>query len=150
MPNTLASPAVSALLARLFTEADAKDPAVLASIQKEANARYGGQRYHPSLTPLFDQAFMPVPPEVGQLLYVITRSRRPATIVEVGTSYGISAIHFAAALNDNREGRLISAELSAAKVNAARANLKTLGLDRWVEIREGDAFETLKSIEGPI
>jgi predicted O-methyltransferase YrrM len=123
---------------------------VLASIQKEADARYGGQRYHPSLTPLFDQAFMPVPPEVGQLLYVITRSRRPKTIVEVGTSYGISAIHFAAALNDNGEGCLISAELSANKVKAARANLKTLGLDRWVEIREGDAFETLKSVEAPI
>jgi predicted O-methyltransferase YrrM len=105
---------------------------------------------HPSLTPLFDQAFMPVPPEVGQLLYVITRSRRPKTIVEVGTSYGISAIHFAAALNDNGEGCLISAELSATKVKAARANLKTLGLDRWVEIREGDAFETLKSVGAPI
>jgi predicted O-methyltransferase YrrM len=150
MPNTLASPNVAALLARLFTEADAKDPAVLASIQKEADARYGGQRYHPSLTHLFDKAFMPVPPEVGQLLYVITRSRQPATIVEVGTSYGISAIHFAAALNDNGEGRLISTELSAAKVNAARSNLQTLGLDRWVEIRQGDAFETLKSVDEPI
>lgn len=150
MPNTLASPEVAARLTRLFSEADAKDPGVLASIQKEADAHHGGQRYHPSLTHLFDQAFMPVPPEVGQLLYVVTRSRRPATIVEVGTSYGISAIHFAAALNDNGEGRLISAELSAAKVNAARANLRNLGLDRWVEIRQGDAFETLKSVEGPI
>jgi|SRR5215467_4988486 len=150
MPNTLASPEVAALLARLFAQADAKDPAVLASIQKEADARYGGQRYHASLMHLFDQAFMPVPPEVGQLLYVITRSRRPATVVEVGTSYGISAIHFAAALNDNREGRLISTELSAAKVSAARGNLRATGLERWVEIRQGDAFETLKSIDGPI
>ena len=150
MPNTLASPEVASLLTRLFGEADAKDPGVLASIQKEADARYGGQRYHPSLTHLFDQAFMPVPPEVGQFLYVVTRSRRPATIVEIGTSYGISAIHFAAALNDNGEGRLISAELSGAKVNAARANLRNLDLDRWVEIRQGDAFETLKSVEGPI
>ncbi len=150
MPNTLASPRVSALLSRLFTEADEKDPAVLLSIQKEADANFAGQRYHPSLTHLFDQAFMPVPPEVGQLLYVLIRSRRPATIVEVGTSYGISAIHIASALNDNAEGRLISAELSARKVAAARANLQSLGLDRWVEIRQGDAFETLKSVEGPI
>jgi predicted O-methyltransferase YrrM len=150
MPNTLASPDVAAALARLFAQADEKDPAVLSSIQKEADTHYAGQRYHPSLAHLFDQAFMPVPPEVGQLLYVITRSRRPMTIVEVGTSYGISAIHFAAALNDNYEGRLISAELSAAKVKAARANLQTLGLDRWVEIRQGDAFETLKSVEAPI
>ena len=150
MPNTLASPAVAALLARLFTEADAKDPGVLSTIQKEADAHYGGQRYHPALAHLFDSAFMPVPPEVGQFLYVITRSRRPARIVEIGTSYGISAIHFASALKDNGEGRLISAELSAAKVKAARANLQALGLERWVDIRQGDAFETLKSVEAPI
>src|SRR5450432_647142 len=101
MSNTLASPAVAARLASLFAEADAQDPHVLANIQKEADARFGGQRYHPSLAPLFDAAFIPVPPEVGQLLYVLTRANRPATIVEVGTSYGISAIHFAAALKDN-------------------------------------------------
>ena len=147
MPNTLASPEVAGLLARLFAQADAQDPAVLSTIQREADAHFAGQRYHPSLAHLFDQAFMPVPPEVGQFLYVITRSRRPATIVEIGTSYGISAIHFASALNDNAEGRLISTELSAAKVKAARANLEALRLDRWVEIRQGDAFETLKSVE---
>ena len=150
MPNTLASPKVVGLLASLFSQADTKDPAVLANIQKEADARFGGQRYHPSLTSLFDSAFLPVPPEVGQLLYVLTRSKRPATIVEVGTSYGISAIHFASALNDNCEGRLITAELSAAKVKGALANLQSLGLDRWVEIRHGNAFETLKDLDAPI
>ena len=150
MPNTLASPNVAALLARLFAEADAKDPLVLANIQKEADARFGGQRYAPELAPMFDSAFIPVPPEVGQLLYVLTRAKRPALVVEVGTSYGISAIHFAAALNDNRSGRLITAELSGAKVKAARANLQSLGLDRWVEIRHGDAFETLKELDAPI
>jgi len=150
MPSTLASPKVAARLAELFARADETDPAVLARIQKEADARFGGQRYAQGLAPLFDQAYMPVPPEVGQLLYVLTRAKRPKTIVEVGTSYGISAIHFAAALADNGEGRLITAELSEAKVGAARANLESLGLDRWVEIRHGDAFETLKSLDAPI
>ncbi|HEX3486992.1 MAG TPA: class I SAM-dependent methyltransferase [Micropepsaceae bacterium] len=150
MSNTLAVPNVAALLASLFAKADATDPLVLANIQKEADARFGGQRYHPSLTSLFDSAFLPVPPEVGQLLYVLTRSKRPATIVEVGTSYGISAIHFAAALNDNCEGRLITAELSVAKAKAAKANLKSLGLDRWVEIRQGNAFDTLAGLDSPI
>jgi predicted O-methyltransferase YrrM len=150
MPNTLASSNVTALLASLFAQADAKDPQALATIQKEADARYGGQRYHPALTPLFDCAFLPVPPEVGQLLYVLTRSHRPRTIVEVGTSFGISAIHFASALADNGEGRLITAELSAAKAQGARANLASLNLDRWVEIRQGDAFGTLTSLDAPI
>ena len=150
MPSTLASPKVAARLAELFALADKTDPAVLARIQREADARFGGQRYAQELTPLFDQAYMPVPPEVGQLLYVLTRSARPRTIVEVGTSYGISAIHFAAALADNGRGRLISAELSEAKVGYARANLEALGLERWVEIRQGDAFETFKGLDAPI
>jgi predicted O-methyltransferase YrrM len=150
MANTLASPAVTALLSSLFAEADARDPAVLASIQKEADARFGGQRYHPSLAHLFDAAFIPVPPEVGQLLYVLIRTKRPATIVEVGTSYGISAIHIASALKDNGHGRLITAELSAAKVKAARANLERLGLEAFVEIRQGEAFQTLQNIGAPI
>ena len=150
MANTLASPAVAQLLASLFAEADARDPGVLATIQKEADARFGGQRYHPELGHLFDSAFMPVPPEVGQLLYVLIRTKRPATIVEVGTSYGISAIHIAAALKDNGQGRLITAELSAAKATAARANLERLKLESWVEIRQGDAFQTLQTIGAPI
>jgi predicted O-methyltransferase YrrM len=150
MSNTLASPRVAARLAWLFAEADAKDPAVLAEIQTQADARFGGQRYHPSLAPMFDAAFIPVPPEVGQLLYVLTRSVRPATIVEVGTSFGISAIHFAAALNDNGAGRLITAELSPVKAKAARANLEELGLHPWVEIRQGDAFQTLQNLGAQI
>jgi predicted O-methyltransferase YrrM len=150
MPSTLASPKVAALLARLFAQADANDPLVLANIQKEADSRFAGQRYAPELAPLFDKALIPVPPEVGQLLYVLTRTKRPQTIVEVGTSYGISAIHFAAALNDNGAGRLITAELSEVKAKAAQANLESLGLDRWVEIRRGDAFETLGAPGSPI
>jgi len=150
MPNTLASPKIAALLARLFADADARDPAVLARIQEEADERFGGQRYAPALAHLFDEAYMPVPPEVGQLLYVLTRSKRPTTIVEIGTSYGISAIHFAAALSDNGEGRLITAELSETKVKAARTHLESLGLAHWVDIHQGDAFETLRAIDRPV
>jgi len=150
MPNTLASPTTAALLSRLFAQADARDPVVLARIQKEAEARFGGQRYAPALAPMFDEAYMPVPPEVGQLLYVLARARRPNMIVEIGTSYGVSAIYFAAALKDNAGGRLITTELSQVKVEAAQTNLASLALEQWVEIRRGDAFETLKELDRPI
>lgn len=150
MPNTLASPKTAALLSRLFAEADARDPVVLARIQKEAESRFEGQRYAPALAPMFDEAYMPVPPEVGQLLYVLARARRPNRIVEVGTSYGVSAIYLAAALMDNAEGRLITTELSDMKATAAHANLASLGLEPRVEIRRGDAFETLKRLDQPV
>jgi predicted O-methyltransferase YrrM len=150
MANTLASAKVAGLLAGLFARSDENDPKALARIKAEADARHGGQRYAPALLPLFDDVYMPVPPEVGQLLYLLTRSKRPKTIVEVGTSFGVSAIHFAAALKDNGQGRLIAAELSHKKVEAARANLETAGLADLVEIYAGDAFETLKSLDPKI
>ena len=150
MTDTLASPEVAALLNRLFNAADAGDPELLARIQREADQRFEGQRYAPELAPLFDQAYLPVPPEVGRFLYVLTRAKRPKCIVEVGTSFGVSAIHFACALKDNGEGRLISAELSRAKSEAAAGNLMSLSLGDLVEFRCGDAFETLRSIDGKI
>jgi predicted O-methyltransferase YrrM len=148
--DTLASPKVVGLLNRLLDAADAGDPELLARIQREADERFGGQRYAPELSPLFDQAYLPVPPEVGRFLYVLTRAKRPKFIVEVGTSFGVSAIHFACALKDNGEGQLISAELSRAKSEAAANNLASLGLGNLVEIRCGDASETLGTFSGKI
>ncbi len=150
MTDSLASPKVASMLARLFKAADDGDPELLARIQTEADRRFQGQRYAPELAPLFDQAYLPVPPEVGRFLYVLTRARRPRQIVEVGTSFGASAIHFACAIKDNGEGNLISAELSRAKAKAAGENLAVLGLDHLVEIRCGDAFETLNELGHPI
>jgi len=150
MTDSLSSPKVAALLDRLFSASDMGDPELLARIQKEADERFAGQRYAPELAPLFDQAYLPVPPEVGRLLYVLTRANRPKQIVEVGTSFGVSAIHFACALKDNGEGRLVSAELSRAKAIAAGSNLASLGLEGLVDIRCGDAFEMLERLEHPI
>lgn len=150
MSDSLSSPKVAALLDRLFSASDEGDPELLARIQKEADERFGGQRYAPELAPLFDQAYLPVPPEVGRFLYVLARASRPKYIVEVGTSFGVSAIHFACALKDNGAGRLISSELSRAKAKAAGENLASLGLEGLVDIRCGDAFEMLERLEDPI
>jgi predicted O-methyltransferase YrrM len=45
---------------------------------------------------------------------------------------------------------VVSTELSAVKVAAARANLAAAGVDDLVEVRPGDALETLASVECPI
>ncbi len=148
--DSLSKPEVAGLLERLFTASDAGDPELLARIQKEADSRFAGQRYAPELAPLFDQAYLPVPPEVGRLLYLLTRAYRPRCVVEVGTSFGVSAIHFACALKDNGGGRLISTELSRKKADRAAANLAALGLSEFVEIRCGDAFDLLRNVGGRI
>ncbi len=81
--------------------------------------------------------------ETGHLLYMLVRSTRAKSILEFGTSFGVSTIYLAAALRDNGGGRVITTEFEPAKVSRACRNLKEAGLLDLVEIREGDALETL-------
>jgi predicted O-methyltransferase YrrM len=82
--------------------------------------------------------------EAGALLYMLARSSNARTIIEFGTSFGISTLHLAAALRDNGGGRLITSEFEPSKAARARDNLRAGGLIDMVEIREGDALETLR------
>jgi predicted O-methyltransferase YrrM len=79
----------------------------------------------------------------GAMLYMLARATRARSIVEFGTSFGISTLHLAAALKDYGGGRLIGTEFEPTKVSQARGNLATAGLSDLVEIREGDALQTL-------
>ena len=83
--------------------------------------------------------------ETGHLLYMLARSSRAKVIVEFGTSFGISTLHLAAAVRDNGGGRVISTEFEPSKIAKARANFAAAGLSDLVEVREGDALETLAS-----
>ena len=91
-----------------------------------------------------------VSPETGTLLYMLARSSGARSMLEFGTSFGISTLHMAAALKDNGGGRLISTEFEPSKIAHARNNLRAAKLDGLVEIREGDALETLAQDLPPI
>jgi predicted O-methyltransferase YrrM len=95
-------------------------------------------------------AYLPISARGGELLYILVRAKRPTTIVEFGTSYGISTLYLAAAVADNGMGSVVSTELNSAKVAAARANLVEARLSDYVEILAGDAMTTLNDIRGPI
>src|SRR5262245_43166596 len=74
---------------------------------------------------------------------MLARSGRARTIVEYGMSFGISTLHLAAALRDNGGGRLITTEFEPSKVARAQKNLEAANLSDLVEIRVGDALQTL-------
>ncbi len=94
--------------------------------------------------------FLAVSPAYGRFLYAIARGCKATRIVEFGTSMGVSTIYLAAALRDNGGGHLIGTELEPAKVARARANLDAAGLADLVDIREGDALETLRNVGGEV
>ncbi|WP_438022224.1 O-methyltransferase [Sorangium sp. So ce233] len=140
--DSLSTPEVSRVLDRIYREADSTDPAVFDHIIAEIE-RTGGPKSAQYWSKELDKAYMPVAPEVGRLLYILTRTRRPQVVVEFGTSFGISAIHLASALRDNGAGRLIATELNPIKAARARENLRSTGLADLVDLREGDALQTL-------
>lgn len=151
--STLTTPPVSTLLQHLFADAEQTDRPVLERLRAEAAGRGLADvaKDYRSFFSRMSGVYLPVSPEVGNLLYISTRSRSAKLVVEFGLSFGISAIHLAAALRDNGGGRLISTELEATKVARARKNLEDAGLADLVDIREGDALETLKEgIDGDI
>jgi predicted O-methyltransferase YrrM len=86
-----------------------------------------------------------VSPATGTLLYMLARSTGARSIVEFGTSFGISTLHMAAALNDNGGGKLITSEFEPSKIIIARQNLAEGGLIDLVEFRAGDALQTLRA-----
>jgi predicted O-methyltransferase YrrM len=146
MTNTLRTPQVRTVLDRLFAAAAQDDetprwprPGLsweTATAQERADAS--------------ESAYMPISWQGGELLYILVRAKLPNTVVEFGTSYGISSVYLSAAVGDNGTGRILSTELNATKVLAARANLEEARLAERVTILLGDARTTLNDIPGPI
>jgi len=94
--------------------------------------------------------YIPVTPEAGRLLYALVRATKPATIVEFGMSFGISALHLASAVRDNGTGRVITTEISDTKIAAAKQTFTDTGLDDLITVLEGDALTTLAEVNGPV
>jgi len=146
--TALAEAPLAPLLRRLFEEADAAESeadAAVADLSDEERARLlRSKTDYRELYGRLKTVPLPVSRETGALLYMLTRSAKAWTIVEFGTSFGISTLHLAAALRDNGGGRLITSEFEPSKAARARDNLEAGGVIDLVEIREGDALETLR------
>ena len=89
-------------------------------------------------------------PQQGELIYLLCRAQRAKRVAEFATSVGMSALYFAAAVRDNGGGTVIGSELVPEKVAVARRNLMAAGLADLVNIRQGDARETLRDLGGPV
>ncbi len=147
MATTLAAPQLDAVLSRLFAAAardseDAPPPPPGEASWATASARERAEA--------FQDYYLPISAPAGQLLYALARAIRPETVVEFGTSFGISTIYLAAAITDNGTGHVVTTELSTRKAEAARSNLQQAGVGDAVTILVGDARQTLASVPGPV
>jgi predicted O-methyltransferase YrrM len=138
--TTLSTAPLSPLLDRLFADAEAPPTAAVpAAVGSNALSKTDYRAFYMQMK----DAYLAVSRETGALLYMLACSTGARTIVEFGASFGISTLHLAAALRDNGGGRLITSEFEPSKAARARENFIAGGLSDLIEIREGDALQTL-------
>lgn len=137
MSSSLNDPRVRSVLDDMHAAAGRDDPPLLA----KARGKSGAER-----AALLDDAFIPVSADAGRWLYVLARGTAPGTIVEFGTSFGISTIYLAAAVRDRGAGRVVTTELNENKAKRARAYIESAGFADLVDLRVGDALETVADV----
>ena len=131
------------------------DPKVIAVIDRlQAERRRppsGGPRQSRELDPhAYEEFGFSIHPEQGDLIYLLCRAIGARRVVEFATSIGMSTLYFAAAIRDNGGGKVIGSDIVPGKLAAARRNLAAAGLAAWVDLRPGDARETLRDLGGPV
>jgi predicted O-methyltransferase YrrM len=142
--TTLATAPLDALLDRLFGEAEAPASSELRAAFDQTSPE--DRDSLPDYLRFYSRArnaYLAVSRDTARLLYMLVRSTGARSVVEFGTSFGISTLHLAAGLRDNGGGRLITTEFEPSKIERARENFVAGGLDDLIEIREGDALQTL-------
>jgi len=140
MKSWIDSSPVTELLDALYADAAQNDHLRRQVPRDEAVASLGEAGFY-KVT--MRKAYMAVGREFGSLLYILARSIRAKTVVEFGTSFGVSTIYLASALRDNGGGKVVTTEFDEEKAAQAKRNLAAAGLEDLVEFRVGDALETL-------
>jgi caffeoyl-CoA O-methyltransferase len=87
-----------------------------------------------------------VAPTTGRFLFALVAPQAGCEVLEIGGSRGYSAIWLAAGVR-MLGGRVLSLENDPAKCEDWRRNVADAGVADWAELVEGDAFETLRTLE---
>jgi predicted O-methyltransferase YrrM len=148
--TTLTTAPLAPLLDRMFAEAEAPASpqvrAALAQLTPEELRRLSAstdEADYRKFYGLANEDYLSVSRDTARLLYMLVRAADARSIVEFGTSFGVSTLHLAAALRDNGGGRIIATEFEPSKAARARENFAAGGLADLIELRQGDALQTL-------
>lgn len=94
--------------------------------------------------------FVALDPDKCAYVYLLLRSMKARFVVEAGTSFGVSTIYLALAVSQNagsQPGKVIATENEPTKAVKARKYWSQAGddIEKFIELREGDLRETLKT-----
>ena len=147
LTSTLHREPVSVVLQRLLTTEKQHDPQAFADTGVDGYPAHLGVEQRAEI---FKDVYMSVSSEGGELLYLLARASGARTVVEYGTSFGVSTIYLASAVRDNGGGTVIGTELQAEKAVAAQRNFVEAGVADLIDLRVGNALSTLAEVPGPV
>lgn len=103
---------------------------------------------------LMRDKFIALTEDKATFVHQLIRAKGALTVVEAGTSFGVSTIYLALAVGQNAidagvspgQARVITTEYEASKAAKAREHWKEAGdaVKSWIELREGDILKTLQ------
>ena len=92
----------------------------------------------------FENAYLAISKEQGNHLVDLITQNNVKHVVEFGTSFGISTLFLAQGVLETN-GHIITTELLNSKVKIAQENFKKAGVEHLIEVKAGNALETLKN-----
>ena len=97
----------------------------------------------------FKDVYLSISKKQGEELRQLIIENGFKNIVEFGTSFGISTLYLAQGIIET-EGNIITTELIPSKAQRAMKNFANAGVSELIDLRIGDALETLKNHNKPI
>ena len=92
----------------------------------------------------FKEVYLSISKEQGEDLKQLIITKGIQNIVEFGTSFGISTLFLAQGALETY-GKIITTELVESKAHKAIENFKSAGVNEIIDVRIGDALDTLKN-----
>jgi predicted O-methyltransferase YrrM len=137
---------IATVLRRLYSEANRQHLSIIRHFLPHALS-YVRRRFMPfsehEIDGFYADKYIAIIEDQGAFAYLTARSLRARTVVEFGTSFGLSTLWLAAAVRANGGGRVVTTEIVPDKARIARRNFEDAGLADLIEIREGDAIASL-------
>ena len=93
--------------------------------------------------------YLPISQDQGEFIYDLIVENKCQQIVEFGTSFGISTLFLGAAAKLTG-GKVITTEIIESKAKKALQNFKRAGLEDLIDLRTGDALQTLADLNTEI
>lgn len=138
---------ITTVLRRLYREANRQHFSVVRHLSRHALSFLRGRAVDFPMSEMagfWGDKYIAIVEPQGAFCYLTARARQARTVVEFGTSFGISTLWLAAAVKANGGGVVVTTEIVPEKAAIARRNFEDAGVADLIDLRVGDALDTLR------